>query len=235
MLKEISADLPIVLMITIFSRKYEERISKLFSDEGVTFNLLTLGRGTANSRIASYLGLGETEKAILFSIAPLKKSKVLLEKLGGGASLDRPGHGIAATLPVDSICGTSEEKCLYNLSRTEDGANNMEEDVQHDLIIAVTNRGFSGEVMEAAKAAKATGGTVIHARGTGLKEAEKFFGVSIQPEKEIVMILARSELKSGIMESILSRAGPQSEARTFVFSLPVNGVARISDPLPDRE
>ncbi len=229
-------DAPLVFMVTVFDRKYEERITDIFTGDGVAFNLLTLGRGTANSKISGYLGLGETEKTILFSTMSLKLSKAMLKKLGGEKELNEPGHGIAFTLPIGSVYDAETTKSLQDLSQTEEGGDTiMEEKSDHDLIIAITNRGFSDEVMDAAKNANAKGGTVINARGTSLRDAEKFFGVMIQPEKEVIMILTQSEFKSGIMESIASRAGLQTDARTLVFSLPVNGVARISGSFEEQK
>ena len=66
-------------------------------------------------------------------------------------------------------------------------------DREFDLIVAIVNRGFSDLVMDAARAAGASGGTILHGRGTGVHEAEQFFGIAIQPEKEIVLILTRSD------------------------------------------
>ena len=103
----------------------------------------------------------------------------------------------------------------------------MEELYNHDLIIAVTNRGYSDDVMAAAKQANASGGSVIHAKGIGLKEAEKFFGVSIHPEKEVILILTLSKFRAEIMKSICSNTGLQTEAKTIAFSLPVNDVAGL--------
>ena len=103
----------------------------------------------------------------------------------------------------------------------------MDRKFQHELIVAVANRGFAEEVMDAAKSAKAVGGTVVHARGTGIKEAEKFFGITIQPEKELILIVAPSKHRQGIMEAIATKAGLKTEAKSIVFSLPVTGVAGL--------
>ena len=59
----------------------------------------------------------------------------------------------------------------------------------YEMIFAIVNTGYTEEVMEAVKACGATGGTIINARGTANHEAEKFFGISISSEKEIVMII----------------------------------------------
>ena len=74
--------------------------------------------------------------------------------------------------------------------------------IKHDLILTIVNRGFADEVMSAAKAAGAFGGTVVNARGTGTHELQHFFGAIIQPEKELVLILTEREKRNSIMEAI---------------------------------
>ena len=72
----------------------------------------------------------------------------------------------------------------------------------HEMIVCIVNNGFSEAVMDAAKAAGARGGTVINARGTADKEAEKFFNISIQPEKEMVLILVKSEIRDTVLHAL---------------------------------
>ena len=81
--------------------------------------------------------------------------------------------------------------------------------------------------MDAARAKGAGGGTVIHAKGTGLERAEKFLGVSIADEKELILIVAKAEMKNAIMKSIMDHAGLESKARSVVFSLPVTDTAGL--------
>lgn len=77
-------------------------------------------------------------------------------------------------------------------------------------------------------ACESLGGTVLHGRGIGSREAEEFFGITIQPEKEIVILLANREQKAGIMRAIQSAAGLRTEARGILFSLPVEHLAGLS-------
>jgi hypothetical protein len=222
-------------MITIVNRGSGEKVAELFTKEGVTFNLLMLGKGTSDLKFSDFLGLGETEKAVLFSTMPYEISRILLRKLNKETDLNKPGHGIAFTIPVGSVCGIKTASCLAGVSQPERGGNNMSHIYDHDLIVAVTNRGYADEVMKSAKAAKATGGTALHARRVGVNEAEKFFGVPIQPEKEVILILTQSEYKQAIMQAITAKTGLQTEAKTAVFSLPVNGVAGLSDIMPEED
>ena len=91
--------------------------------------------------------------------------------------------------------------------------------------MAIANAGTTDIVMNAARAAGARGGTVIHGKGTGSGDAQKFHHISIADEKEVVLIVAAAEIKSAVMYSILEKAGPNTEAETVVFSLPTSEAA----------
>lgn len=101
-------------------------------------------------------------------------------------------------------------------------------DKTYELIFCIVNAGFSGTVMDAARAAGATGGTLLRGRGSAGKEAEDFFHIQIEPEKEIVMILAPVEIKDAIMTSIYKEAGLASAGQGIIFSLPVSRTAGLA-------
>ena len=92
----------------------------------------------------------------------------------------------------------------------------------YKCILAVVNNGFSDEAMDAARAAGARGGTVLHGRGTVSKEAEKLFDIPIQPEKEIVMILAKEEKLERLLRALYAAVGTSTAAQGIVFALPVD-------------
>ncbi len=97
----------------------------------------------------------------------------------------------------------------------------------YGLVLAIVNQGYGDDVMELAKTAGATGGTLLHGRGAGLKQAEMFFGVPIQAEKEMLMMVMPQEKCIAVMQAISKSAGRHTEAHAIVFSLPVLGVAGI--------
>ena len=89
--------------------------------------------------------------------------------------------------------------------------------------------------MDAARAEGAGGGTVIHARGTGMEHAEQFLGFSLASEKEIVLIVAPKARKNAVMRAIMDHAGLNSDAKAIAFSLPVTDVAgmRLTEEEPE--
>ena len=99
---------------------------------------------------------------------------------------------------------------------------------EHEVIFCIVNAGFSDLVMEAAKECGASGGTVIHARGTASLEAEKLYGITIQPEKEIVMILVPKEIKDSVLHAVYNSAGIKTPGQGIAFAMPVNAVVGLS-------
>jgi len=78
--------------------------------------------------------------------------------------------------------------------------------------------------MEAARAEGVSGGTVMRARGTAEKEVTKFMGFTIEPEKDIVLVLVENEKRAATIKAIHAKAGLGTKGHGFTFSLPVKDV-----------
>ncbi len=102
-------------------------------------------------------------------------------------------------------------------------------DYNHEAIFCIVNSGYSEAVMDAAKKLGARGGTVINARGTAGKEAETFFHITIQPEKEIVMILVPTDIKDAVLHALYQEVGLDSAGQGIAFSVPVDSVVGMSN------
>ena len=100
---------------------------------------------------------------------------------------------------------------------------------QFELIFSVVNAGFSEAVMTAARKAGAGGGTVLKGRGTARRTAEEQFNITIQPDKEIVMLLVPAEIKDDVLRAIYDSAGLASEGHGIAFSLPVERAMGLTD------
>lgn len=214
-------------MTTIVDRKIAKKYVELYNEIGKTVLFVTLGTGTASSEVMDYLGLDSSEKAVIFSLQEeegwLETKKLLQKKL----QIDAPGGGIAFTVPLSSIGG---KKTLQFLLEKEDFKKEEEstlKDTVHELIVVISDQGYVDMIMEAARGAGAYGGTVIHAKGTGMEVAEKFMGVSLATEKEMTFIVAKKEQKNDIMKAIMEKAGAETKAKSIVFSLPVTDTAGL--------
>lgn len=99
---------------------------------------------------------------------------------------------------------------------------------ENEVVVCIVNSGFSGAVMDAAREAGASGGTILSARGTANKEAEKLFKINIQPEKEMVMILIPSELRTDVLHALYNKVGLNTPGQGIAFSLPVDNVVGVA-------
>lgn len=93
---------------------------------------------------------------------------------------------------------------------------------EYQMVVCVVNTGFSPLVMEAARSAGARGGTIVHGRGTANSEAEKLFQIVVQPDKEIVLIIVKNDIKDAVMLAINEQTGLNTEGQGIAFSLPID-------------
>ena len=97
----------------------------------------------------------------------------------------------------------------------------------YEVIFCIVNAGYSEAAMDAAKKCGAKGGTVIHARGTANAESEKVFGITIEPDKEIVMILVPDGLTDEILHGLYREVGLETAGQGIAFALPVDKVVGL--------
>lgn len=212
------------MMTTIVDYGLHTKIEDLYRKNHVPISLITHGHGAANSEIYDILGFGESKKALVLSILPETTAEQVFTILQHEMNFNKPGTGITFTVPISSISQILSKLCIMStdITNKESEGIPMTQNHPYDLIITIVNNGYFSEVMEVAKEAGATGGTLVHARGMESEETSKFLGITLQAEKDLVLILAPNEKKHKIMESITNSFGLSTEGKGICFSLPVN-------------
>ena len=214
-------------MTTIVERRRLPEFVSVHREHKLRVNLITLGHGTAADETMDLLGLDSSEKAVCFSFVTDEVWAAVKKVLEKRIRIDVPGTGIAFTVPVSSVGGRRELLFLTEDLGFEKGEETVLKDTEHQLLIVVANQGYNQEVMDAARSVGAAGGTVIHAKGTGMERAEHFLGFSLASEKDVILIVSKTEGKNAIMKAIMEKAGPASKAGAVVFSLPVTDTAGL--------
>ena len=217
-------------IVIVLNRDKRGRFEKICEALGLRVVLTMMGRGTAAPSMLTLQGLQPSEKAIMSTVADVETSKQLFRTVKRELAIDIPGNGIIAATPIKSVGGANT--LAYFTDQKPDRPEKAEWIFPFELIYVILNEGHSDEVMDAARPAGATGGTIVPAKGTGIHQAEKFAGLSLANEKEILMILTRRETKTAIMKAIIEKAGPQTGAGAICFSLPVThaaGLRRLDD------
>lgn len=218
------------LLVSIVNNEDSLRLKEVLDDCSIALGFSFAGTGTAHSAVLDYLGIGQTEKAVLVSLIPETDEDIVLREIRQKMSLSRVGRGISFTIPLSGISeivarglnGAATEKTL-------DGRKFMkDEERKYDLVVAAVAVDHVDIAMEAARAAGAAGGTIIRSRSMENAKAEQFIGITLMQEQEILLVLTRRENKLAIMEALNEAVGLKTEAGGVIFSLPVDKTAGIA-------
>ena len=218
------------LLVSIVNARDEVRLKEVIDECSVSLSLSFSGTGTAHSQVLDYLGIGETEKTVAFSLIPESDEETIMREIRTKISLYLVGRGISFTVPLTGISEIVANGITSAASsKAVDGSKIMTNETrQYDLIVAAVAAGFAEEAMEAARSAGAAGGTIIHAHSLNNTKAEQFIGVSLLQEQDVLLILTKREGKFPIMQALFDKAGLKTQAGGVIFSVPVDKTAGIS-------
>ena len=218
------------LMLTIVSRGDGLALAKLYAHNGVTLHLQIAADGTASSEVLDLLGLTHRERDLLVGFGDAAAVDALLNRLD-----DDDGYrgilrvrGIALSVPMTAVSHfLASALAVPAGSIAEGGAHHMSNDKEYSLILVTVNQGGTDRLMQTACAAGATGGTVIRGRWVGAQRLEQFHGVSLQDEKEAVLIACARDKRNDIMEAITQNHGAHTDEQALLCALPVDRLVKL--------
>lgn len=219
------------MLFLIATPKLTNKALAMFKEGNVPMQYVFHAQGTATSDVMDMLGLDGVDKNILMSMMPKPFADEMLRKLRKKLHLGMPNTGIAFTVLMSG--GSGHLVQMTENLEPEEGRKFLERkdadmtENEYSMIMAIVNQGYSEDVMNAARPKGASGGTVFHSRRIGNQEAMKFWKISVQEEREVVIILAQKEDKLAIMQEIGLKCGIQSKAQGVVMSLPVDGIVGL--------
>ena len=215
-----------------------DMIAEVYKKEQVPVFFSTHGNGSADSSMLELLGFGENKKSVMLSVLEKKASERIFAAVEEKMNISKPGKGIMFSVPLTGatafLVGLTE-KMNANDTADEKGCEPEMAEHEFELIITIITKGYFPDVKAAANAAGARGGTLIHALGMGGEEAQKFLGIAIQPEKDLIFNVVRREEKTKIMKAIAEASGINTQGRGIIFSLPVDAAMGLSLPGVDEE
>lgn len=230
-------------MAAIVDRGKGNRAASIFHQYNHEILLIARGHGTASSAVMDCLGLDEPEKDLVLGIAARADSHRVMDALRREMEFQKPGHGIAFSLPLSGI-SIAASGCLKNRdaqsaahTASDDHPNTtdrpkedspMPDSTPYELIATVISTDLSTPVMEAARKAGCHGGTLIKAREIGSDDGKKIFGLTLSQEKAILLILTPYSHKQPILRAICETVLRETGEHAVAFSLGVDEVEGIS-------
>lgn len=205
------------LFFAVVNTGIGSKVLKESREIGIFKGTIFLGKGTVKNQLLELLGLYEVKKEIVLMLAESQLENQIHEELTAKFHLDKPNHGIVFSSPVNKILG-QKNLDIEGLEQKQGGKVGMD----YEVIFTVVDNGFAEEVIDAAVAAGAQGGTIIHARGSNISEQSMLFSISIDPEKEIVMVLIGKDKSENVMTSIQDTIKINKLDKGMIFSLDIS-------------
>lgn len=211
-------------IVTIIDNDKSEMLASIHEECKISIVYAFLAKGTASAEHLSLFNLQPKPKRVFLSIATRESTRLLMKNAKLKMKMDIPGNGIMMAVPIKSVM--NKNSLDYIVKDQEICKENPKMNFKHELIVSIINEGHSDELMDVARSIGAGGGSVIHAKGTSRRE-EKFYGLSLGKMKDVVLILAGSDIKTKIMEEINKKCGKDTEVNAISFSLPVSEVVGL--------
>ena len=198
------------MLVVIVEKNKGSKVLDLARDQGVQGGTVYFGVGTANRSIIDYLGLSDKKKDIVVMIADAETSTKAINHISKALDFEKPNRGIAFVEEVVNVWGSNS--CAVGNRECGEGV-----DYMYNAIYTIVERGLGDEVIDAAQEAGSMGGTIIHGRGSGIQERQKVFNITIEPEKEIILILSQVETTEQIVNSIREKLRIDEPGRGIIY------------------
>lgn len=198
------------MLVVIVEKDKGSKVLELAKEQGVQSGTVYFGVGTANKSIIDYLGLSDKKKDIIVMISDSVTSTNAINHISKSLEFEKPNRGIAFIEEVVNVWGSSS--CAVGNRECGEGV-----DYMYNAIYTIVERGLGDEVIDAAQDAGSMGGTIIHGRGSGIHERQKIFNMTIEPEKEIVLILSKVEVTEQIVNSIREKLRIDEPGRGIIY------------------
>ncbi|MCL2807744.1 MAG: P-II family nitrogen regulator [Coriobacteriia bacterium] len=104
------------------------------------------------------------------------------------------------------------------------------DETRFKLIIIIVSEGKADKVVKVAHSAGASGATIINGHGAAVR---LFLGVSIDPEKELVLIVLEEEKAKAVIETIAQEMELANPNKGLAFMLSLDQVFGLSPASED--
>ena len=220
---------PAKLLITIVGKYSGELVVAAAKRGGARGGTKAVGRGMAQYFTGGGSADEDVTEALIFTLMYDEADDVVREVLRAGLEDSEHVGGMALVLDAAALARPGDG--MENAESAPAGAGSERMSTGNTLITCIITRGQAGEIMSMARQAGARGGTILNARGTGTEDDVKFFGISLAPEKEMLLIVAQSDQVQAILEALCTLPIFSEPGSGIVYTTPVEELFMLGAPL----
>ena len=217
----------IMSLLSFVQQGSGKKLIKELKNLNVLINFQTVGLGTAPTEMMDIFGLGTHDKDIIISLGAESDIMQMLSNFSENFQSQGKFGGLMIVLDVSASSRILNEILNFGNENTEKEFAPMKNEHHNNLIVISVNEGYSQSVMQAARKAGATGGTVIKGRLADTEQFAEFVNTQVDGEREILFILAPAKVGGQIMEDVNREFGIRSEANGIVFAVPTEKAFKI--------
>lgn len=205
------------LLVIIVDRGKGSHLLNFAKAKGAKDTSAFLGYGTVRSKILQLMQLDDSEKEVILIIIPTLREEEILQALNDKFHLEKPGRGIAFTIPLAGLFRQKEEKRLFWREETIPDHDALE----YTSIFIVVNKGRAEDIIHQSQKLGYYGGTIIHAHGTAGRN-DQFLDRSVEPEKDAVLMIMKTE-QANTLAAVLHEEFRLDQPNTgFMVLMPVS-------------
>lgn len=214
-------------LLSVVQQGKGKKLIKELQDLKVRINFQTVGLGTAPTEMMDIFGLGSHDKDILISLGAESDIRDMIESFDENFQSHSKYGGLMIVLDVTASSRLLNEILNFGNQSTKKEFAPMKNEHHNNLIVISVNEGYSEDVMQTARKAGATGGTVIKGRLADMEQFAEFVKTEVDGEREILLILAPEKVGGQIMEDVNREFGLTSTANGIIFALPTEKAFKI--------
>lgn len=206
------------VMTLIISEHQANLFIDIIKEKNLYDGIVFLAKGTVKNSFLNLIGLKNQKMRLIDVLIESEKSKEIIDYTAEKLKLNEPNHGIAYLTSKRMV---KDEEGKSNVSNTI-GVKTM-----FKKITVIVNRGMADDVMDIARESGARGGTILHGKGTGSKNAAKLFGMEVEPEKELVLIIVPTELEEKVVNNLYDKLEMHKGGNGILFVEDITDVRGI--------
>lgn len=217
------------LITLILNENQSNKFKAIAKEKGIFHGMVIQGKGTVNNHILGLLGIRNQRQNVIDILVEKKDALEIMDYITDKLKINESGHGIAYSTEVNHVELESEmnEEYCHRISEVEEGK-------MFKKLTVIVNRGMADDVMDVAREFGAKGGTILHGRGTGADCAAKLFGMEIEPEKELIIILLPADIANKVSEAIFKELNLSDPGQGMLFIESISDVRGIVEVTSDK-